>query len=111
MYPNSPNIVLKLLTMSLIPNSIGSNNYQLIKSKDVVGINMSISSREYYESKRSDISIDIVLKLQSFLYDKSKYAEVSGIIYKIERTYHIGQFIELYLSKIKLRKSDIIDFN
>ena len=110
MYPNSPNISLKLLTMDLVPNSIGAIQYQLITSKEVIGINISISSKEYYESKRPDITIDIAVKVQSFLYDGSKYAEVSGTIFKIERTYQIGQFKELYLSKTKLKGSDIIDY-
>lgn len=110
MYPNSPNISLKLLTMDLVPSSIGAMQYQFITSKHVIGISLNISSKEYYESKRSDITIDIALKLQSFIYDGSKYVEVSGVIYKIERTYQIGQFIELYLSKSKLKGSDIIDY-
>ncbi len=110
MYPNSPNISLKLLTMDLVQNSIGSSIYQFINSKEVAGINFSITSNEYYESKRSDIRIDIALKIQSFLYDGSKYADIAGDIYKIERTYQIGQFIELYLSKSKIRKSDIIGY-
>jgi hypothetical protein len=97
--------------MDLVPNSIGTTRYQLINAREVVGINMSISSREYYESKRSNISIDIAVKILSFLYDESKYAELSGEIYKIERTYQIGQFIELYLSKTKLKVSDILDYN
>ena len=110
MYPNSPNIRLQLLTMDLVQNSIGSSTYQLQNSKEVVGINFSITSNEYYESKRSNIKIDIALKIQSFLYDYSKYADITGVIYKIERTYQTGQFIELYLSRTKIRKSDIIDY-
>ncbi|HRX45525.1 MAG TPA: hypothetical protein P5091_05735 [Acholeplasmataceae bacterium] len=110
MFPNSPNVKLKLLTLVLVQNSIGSSIYQLQHSKEVIGINFSIRSNEYYESKRSDIKIDLALKIQSFLYDNSKYAEIDDDIYKIERTYQIGQFIELYLSKTKLRKSDIIDY-
>ncbi len=110
MYPNSPNIRLQLLTMDLVQNSIGSSTYQLQSLKEVVGINFSITSNEYYESKRSDIRIDIALKIQSFLYDGSKYANIADVIYKIERTYQIGQFIELYLSRMKIRKSDIIDY-
>ena len=110
MYPNSPNIRLQLLTMDLVQNSIGSSTYQLQSLKEVVGINFSITSNEYYESKRSDIKIDIALKIQSFLYDNSKYADIAGVIYKIERTYQIGQFIELYLSRTKIRKSDIIGY-
>ena len=111
MYPNSPNIRLTLLTMELIQNSIGSTTYQLQQSKEVIGISFSITSNEYYESKRSNIKIDIALKIQSFLYDNSKYADIAGVIYKIERTYQIGQFIELYLNKTKIRKSDVIGYS
>lgn len=110
MYPNSPNIRIKLLKMDMIQNTIGASAYQLQNAKEVIGINISITSNEYYESKRSDIKIDIALKIQSFLYDNSKYAEVDGDIYKVERTYQIGQFVELYLSKTKIRKSDVIDY-
>jgi hypothetical protein len=110
MYPNSPNKPIKLLTMDLVQNSIGTSIYQLQSSKEVIGINFSITSSEYYESKRTDIRIDIALKIQSFLYKGSKYADISGDIYKIERTYQIGQFIELYLSKTKIKKSDIIGY-
>lgn len=110
MYPNSPNIRLTLLTMELVQNSIGSTTYQIQQSKEVIGISFSITSNEYYESKRSNIKIDIALKLQSFLYDNSKYADIAGVIYKIERTYQIGQFIELYLNKTKIRKRDVIGY-
>ncbi|QLY40176.1 hypothetical protein HF295_04580 [Hujiaoplasma nucleasis] len=110
MYPNSPNVRLKLLRMELIQNSIGSAIYQLQNAKEVLGINFSIRSSEYYESKRSDIKIDIALKIQGFLYDNSKYADIAGVIYKIERTYQIGQFIELYLNRSNIRKRDIIDY-
>jgi hypothetical protein len=97
--------------MDLVQNSIGSSTYQLQSSKEVIGINVSITSNEYYESKRSDIRIDIALKIQSFLYDGSKYADVKGNIYKIERTYQNGQFIELYLTRTKIRRSDIIGYS
>ncbi len=110
MYPNSPNIRMQLLTIDLISNTIGKTSYRFISSKEVIGINFSITSREYYESKRSDIRIDIAVKVQSFLYDSSKYVEIGDVIYKIERTYTAGQFTELYLCRSKIRKSDIIDY-
>jgi hypothetical protein len=97
--------------MDLVQNSIGTSTYQLKSSKEVIGINLSITSNEYYESKRSDIRIDVALKIQGFLYDESKYADIAGNIYKIERTYQTGQFIELYLSKTKIKKSDIIGYS
>jgi (p)ppGpp synthase/HD superfamily hydrolase len=110
MYPNSPNIRLKLLTLNQIQNSIGTSSFQLHSSKEVIGINFSITSNEYYESKRTDIKIDLALKIQSFLFNHSQYADIDGSIYKIERTYQVGQFIELYLSKTNIRKSDIIGY-
>jgi (p)ppGpp synthase/HD superfamily hydrolase len=92
-------------------NSIGTLMFQLQSSKEVIAINISITSNEYYESKRSDIKIDLALKIQSFLFNNSQYADINRDIYKIERTYQIGQFIELYLSKTNIRKSDIIDYS
>ncbi len=111
MYPNSPNIRLKLLTLNQIQNSIGTSSFQLHSSKEVIGINFSITSNEYYESKRTDIKIDLALEIQSFLFNHSQYADIDGSIYKIERTYQVGQFIELYLSKTNIRKSDIIGYD
>ena len=44
--------------------------------------------------------------VQAFVYDGSKYAEIRGSIYKIERTYVNGQFIELYLTLTDLKSED-----
>ncbi len=110
MYPNSPNIRLKMLTIELVQNEIGYVIYHFRKLKEVIGINFSISSREYYVSKKQDIHIDISVKIQSFIYDDSKYVDVSYTIYKVERTYLSGQFLELYLSKTSVRKSDIVGY-
>jgi hypothetical protein len=110
MFPSSPNIRLRLLRVQSITDSIGNRTIVLINSKEVVGINFSITSKEFYESKYREMKIDLAVKIQSFLYDTSKYAEANGIIYKIERTYLAGQFIELYLSETKIKPSDIIDY-
>ena len=107
MYPNAPNIRMNLLTLEMVPNAIGVMNYQYISKKEVIGINFSITSREYYESKRSDIRIDVAVKIQSFIYDDSKYVDIGNVIYKIERTYTIGQFIELYLVRTSIKNGDI----
>ena len=100
MYPNSPNIRMHLLTLEMVPNTMG-----------VIGINFSITSREYYESKRSDIRIDIAVKVQSFIYDHSKYVDIGSVIYKVERTYAAGQFIELYLKRTSIKLGDIIGYS
>ena len=107
MYPNAPNIRMNLLTLEMVPNAIGVMSYQYVSKKEVIGINFSITSREYYESKRSDIRIDVAVKIQSFIYDDSKYVDIGNVIYKIERTYTIGQFIELYLVRTSIKNGDI----
>jgi hypothetical protein len=110
MYPNSPNIRMHLLTLEMIPNTMGVMSYHFKSKKEVIGINFSITSREYYESKRSDIRIDIAVKVQGIVYDGSKYVDIGQVIYKIERTYQSGQFIELYLKRTAIKLGDIIDY-
>ncbi len=110
MFPSSPNIRLSLLKLDSVQDSIGNKQFRLINSKEVVGINLSITSKEYYESKKQDIRIDVALKIQSFLYDSSKHAVIGTTIYKIERTYLSGQFIELYLVETSLKIGDIIGY-
>ena len=110
MFPSSPNIKLKLLKLDSIRDYVGHNKLELISKKIVIGIDRSVTSKEYYESKRNEYKIDLSLKIQSFLYDGSKYALVDDIIYSIERTYLAGQFIELYLVETKIKVSDIDDY-
>lgn len=109
MYPSSPNIKIKLLTLIDDTDNIGNHQLRLISEKEVIGISKSITSKEYYESKTQEYKIDVALKILSFLYDGSKYAEHKGLIYKIERTYIAGQYIELYLMETKMKRSDISD--
>ncbi len=107
MFPSSPNIKIELLKLESIKDNIGNNKLKLISKKSLIGIKRSVTSKEYYESKRLEYRIDLSVKIQSFLYDGSKYAKVDDIIYSIERTYLAGQFIELYLVETKTKVSDI----
>lgn len=108
MFPSSPNIRLTLLKLDGVQDAIGNRQLSLVSSKEVIGINFSITSKEYYESKKSDVRIDIALRIQSFLYDGSRHSMINDVIYKIERTYVSGQFIELYLVETKIKRGDII---
>lgn len=108
MFPSSPNIRLTLLKLDGVQDAIGNRQLSLVSSKEVIGINFSVTSKEYYESKKSDVRIDIALRIQSFLYDGSRHGMIDEIIYKIERTYVNGQFIELYLVETKIKRGDII---
>jgi len=107
MFPSSPNIKVTLLKLANTPDNIGNRTLILTSSKEVIGINLSVTSKEYYESKKTDIRIDVAVKIQSFLYDGSRYALIDSKIYKIERTYISGQFIELYFIETKIKKGDI----
>lgn len=108
MFPSSPNIRVTLLNLDGIQDAIGNRQLTLVSSREVIGINFSITSKEYYESKKSDVRIDIALRIQSFLYDGSRHALVDETIYKIERTYVSGHFIELYLVETKIKRGDFI---
>jgi hypothetical protein len=107
MFPSSPNIKLTLLKLDNTPDNIGNRKLVLNSSKEVIGMNLSVTSKEYYESKKTDIKIDVAVKIQSFLYDGSRHALIDSKVYKIERTYISGQFIELYFVETKIKKGDI----
>lgn len=107
MFPSSPNIRLTLLKINGVQDTIGNRKLTLISSKEVIGINFSVASKEFYESKKTDIRIDVAVRIQSFLYDGSRNALIESKIYKIERTYISGQFIELYLVETKIKIGDI----
>lgn len=107
MFPSSPNIKLEMLKLESIKDNIGNNKLLLISKKQVIGIKKQVTSKEYYESKKQEYKIGLSLKIQSFLYDGSKYVLVDDVIYSVERTYLAGQFLELYLVESKLKVSDI----
>ena len=91
-------------------DEIGNQGYGFISKKEVIGITKSVTSKEYYESKKNEYKVDMALKIQSFLYDGSKYAIIDDSIYQIERTYLQGQFLELYLMETKIKVSDIYGY-
>ena len=107
MFPSSPNIRLTLIKMRYLQDDIGNKGYGFISKKEVIGISKSVTSKEYYESKKNEYKVDRALKIQSFLYDGSKHALIDDIVYQIERTYQQGQFMELYLIETKIKVSDI----
>ncbi len=111
MFPSSPNIKLILIKVIEQTDLIGNNYYQIISKKEVIGINKSISSKEYYESKRENYKMDMAVKINAFLYDGSKYVFVNHKIYQVERTYLNGQFIELYLMETYMKLGDFIGYS
>ena len=109
MFPNSANVSIRLLRTNHVSDSIGQKKLTVTHSKEVIGIMFSVTSKEFYESKSLNSKIDLALKIQSILFDGSKYALIRGVIYRIERTYLKGQFVELYLVETNIKVGDLID--
>jgi len=112
-YPNSGNISLFLLRVKTAADALGNQSMRLVGSKEVVGMTSSITSKEFYNSKQTKIQVDFKVQIQAFLYDKSKYIYVplEDVIYKVERTYQNGQWMELYVSETSIKKEDIENWN
>ncbi len=109
MFPNSANVSIRLLKTNHVSDTIGQKKLTVTHSKEVIGILFSVTSKEFYESKSLNAKIDMALKIQSILYDGSKYAIVRGVVYRIERTYLKGQFVEMYLVETNIKVGDLID--
>ena len=112
-YPNSGNISLFLLRVKTDADNLGNQVLRLVGSKEVVGMTSSITSKEYYSSKECKVMLSFKVSIQCFLYNKSKYIYVPNedTIYKVERTYQNGMWMELYCSEATLKKEEIEGWN
>lgn len=112
-YPLIPNISLFLLRVKTDADDLGNQVLRLVDSKEVVGVTSSITSKEFYQSKETKVLLDFKVSIQAFLYDKSKYVYVPNedTIYKVERSYQNGMWMELYCSETQLKKEEIEGWN
>ena len=112
-YPNSVNIYLFLLRVKTDADDLGNQVLRLVGSKEVVGMTSSITSKEFYNSKQTQLKLDFKVSIQCFLYDKSKFIYVPNedTVYKVERTYQNGMMMELYCSETDIKKEDIKGWN
>ena len=112
-YPNSGNNSLFLLRVKTAEDDVGNQVYRLVGSKEVVGVTSSITSKEYYQSKESKVQLDFKVSIQAFLYDRSKFIYIpkEDTIYKVERTYQNGIWLELSVSETNLKKEEIQEWN
>jgi len=106
MFPNSPNALLVLLTVVSTYDEIGVSTNIIKSKKQVYGNARSITQAEYNTSVQINKNYDIKINIQAFLYDDSKYALYNGKVYKIERTYLNGMFLELYLTESDIELTD-----
>ncbi len=112
-YPNSGNISLILLRVKTTADELGNQLLRLVGSKEVVGMTDSITSKEFTQSKETKVLLDFKVSIQAFLYDKSKYVYVPNedVIYKVERTFQNGIWLELYCSETDINKEEIEGWN
>ena len=112
-YPNSGNISLFLLRVKTTADELGNQLLRLVGSKEVVGMTASITSKEFTQSKETKVLLDFKVSIQAFLYDKSKYVYVPNedVIYKVERTFQNGIWLELYCSETDIDKEEIEGWN
>ena len=112
-YPNSGNISLFLLRVKTDADDLGNQVLRLVGSKEVVGMTSSITSKEFFIAKESKVQLDFKVSVQAFLYDGSKYIYVPNedTIYKVERTYQNGMWLELSCSETQIKKEDIEGWN
>ncbi len=107
MIPNARNTSLFLLSVRSVTDSIGTKSLEVSSKKEVYGIIRSITTSEYESAKSQDVNFEFKVVLQAPSYDGSKYALLNNVIYKVERTYIAGQFIELYFVTSDLNKEEI----
>ena len=106
MFPNSANTRLTLLSTTSSIDSLG-NKINIIKSsKKITGSKRSVTQSEYQTSIQMNVKYELKVVIQSFLYDNSKFVRINNDIYKIERTYLNGQFLELYLTSTDIEVED-----
>ena len=107
MFPNSPNISIALLNVINAQDSLGNRRLVVKDSKEVVGVLKSITSQEFQTAVLIQKHFDFKVTLQAFIYGGQKYAIVKGKVFKIERTYLNGQFIELYLTETEINAEEL----
>lgn len=107
MYPNSLNTQITLLTIASVTDSIGVKKTIIKTAHEVFGTSKSITSTEYATQTAINKELDFKVSIQAFLYKNEKYALVNDVIYKIERTYLNGQFIELYLKESEYKWEEL----
>lgn len=109
MFPNSPNISIALISIVNSQDSLGNRRLVIKDSKEVVGTLKSITSQEFQSGVLIQKQFDFKVVLQSFIYNGQKYAIAKGKVFKIERTYINGQFIELYLTATEIKLEELCD--
>ena len=78
----------------------------MLSSKDVIGIERSLTTNEFESNIQTKLNIQRKVLIISFIYGKEKFVRIGAKFYKVERTYDLGQYIEIYLADTPLTDED-----
>lgn len=96
------------IRVTLIKIDKKRDKYLVLSSKEVIGIERSLTTNEFETSIQTKLNIQRKVLIVSFIYGGEKFAKVDAKYYKVERTYDLGQYIELYLADTPLLDENFI---
>jgi hypothetical protein len=82
--------------------------YEVLNKKEVIGIERSLTTNEFETSIQTKLKIERKVLVVSFLYSGEKYVKVGETYYRVERTYDLGQYIEIYLANTSLTSEEFL---
>jgi len=98
-----PNVRVKLIKVEK-----RREKYFVLNEKEVIGIERSLTTKEFETNIQTKLNIERKILIVTFLYSGEKFVKVGDKYYKVERTYDLGQYIEIYLSSTPLSNEDFI---
>lgn len=98
-----PNVRVKLIKVEK-----QREKYFVLNEKEVIGIERSLTTKEFETNIQTKLNIERKILIVTFLYSGEKFVKVGDKYYKVERTYDLGQYIEIYLSSTPLSNEDFI---
>jgi len=98
-----PNVRVKLIKVEK-----RREKYFVLNEKEVIGIERSLTTKEFESNIQTKLNIERKILIVTFLYSGEKFVKVGDKYYKVERTYDLGQYIEIYLSSTTLSTEDFI---
>lgn len=97
------------IRVTLIKVEKKKEKYNILSSKEVIGVERSLTTNEFSSSIQTKINIVRKVHVVSFIYGGEKFVKIQGNYYKVERTYDLGQYMELYLSSTPLMEADFVN--
>lgn len=109
MFPNSANVTLCLLSIVNKSDALGIRRPTINLKREIIGSMKSITSSEFQTSVALNMNSELKVSIQCFLYKGEKLVLINESIYKVDRTFQNGQFMELYLSLSEYKKEELED--